>query len=82
MEKAGLTASEMIMLLPIGRATFYCWKRGETISDMLRYRLSIARCKVIEMAVEKGRLPLTEDVPRRMRLTSIQKILSEVKAGR
>jgi hypothetical protein len=79
MKRAGLTPTEMIKLLPVGRATFYNWKRGQPISDWLRYRLTVARCRVIESAVESGRLPLSDTVLRNMRLKSIEKILSELR---
>jgi hypothetical protein len=79
MREAGLTPSEMIKLLPIGRATFYNWKRGQPIADLLRYRLTIARCRVIAQATALERLPLSEDVPKNMRFTAIEKILLDVR---
>jgi len=77
MTRAGLTPTEMIKLMPVGRATFYNWKRGQPITDLLRFRLTIARCKVIEAAVESGRLPLSEDIERRQRMLAIDKALKE-----
>ena len=82
MKRAGLTPTEMIFLLPIGRATFYNWKRGQPITDLLRYRLCEARCKVIQRAVEMEKLPLSEDTPRRQRLPNVKRILDEVRTGR
>jgi hypothetical protein len=78
MDEAGLTPTEMIKLLPINRATFYNWKRGERVADLLRYRLTIARCGKIRKATEQGRLPLSEDVPRPSRMTAILSILKDV----
>ena len=81
MHKAGLTPTEMIKLMPVGRATFYNWKRGQTISDLLRYRLTVARCIVIKTATENGRLPLPEGTPYKRRQTLIEKIVKETRSG-
>jgi hypothetical protein len=82
MENAGLTPTEMINLLPIGRATFYSWKRGQPIGDILRYRLTIARCKVIEQATLAGKLPLSVNVLRSSRRPAIEKALAEARLSR
>jgi hypothetical protein len=79
MDKAKLSATEMITLLPVGRATFYNWKRGQPIRDLLRYRLTVARCNVIEQATGDGRLPLNDDIPQALRLARIGAILKETR---
>jgi hypothetical protein len=79
MKKAGLSPTEMIRLLHIGRATFYNWKKGQPISDLLRYRLTMARCTVIIKATEQERLPLSEDVPQGLRMSAINQILLDMR---
>lgn len=79
MYAAGLTSTEMIALLPVARGTFYNWKRGQVISDLLRYRLTIARCKAVEEATRQGRLPLKLEVPKSMRAKMIDNILVDVR---
>lgn len=80
-EDAGVTLTEASKILPVSRATLHNWKSGVTHGEQLRTKLASSYANLLHLAMEQGRLPLPDDMPRTERLAAIKRILRDVKGS-
>jgi hypothetical protein len=76
LDAAGIRRIEASQLFQITRATLYSWLRGYgRPKSGFCFLHAEAQCLKINKAVERGRLPLPEDVKGKRRLRYIREIL-------
>jgi hypothetical protein len=76
LDLAGIRMIEASQLFQITRATLYAWAKGsDRPKQGFVFRTAGVTCEKIQKAVDKGKLPLPEDVRGKRRLRYIREIL-------
>lgn len=79
LSRAGISIAEAARILPVTRVTLHNWKSGATRGDKLRLSIVAKYVALMDAAIDRGLLPLTQDVSIKERPPLIKKILNQVR---
>lgn len=77
LDRAGISITDFHRLTSISRTSLHSWRRGGTVTDMIRLRDAYAFAQRIDKAVELKKLPLVGTYRISERLRVLRGIIAE-----